>query len=106
MFPSKALLSLVLISLSVADASPLSRRTGKTTLSFATRINESGTLNIVEKDRARAQAFKNAGHLDKRAESISVTNAQITYTAQVGVGSPATDCLWISCWSDTRAKQV
>ncbi|KAF8551965.1 acid protease [Imleria badia] len=91
MFPSKALLSLVLISLSVVDANPLSRRTGKTTLNFATRINESGTLNVVEKDRARAQALKNAGHLGKRAESISITNAQVTYTAQVGVGSPATD---------------
>ncbi|KAF8547619.1 hypothetical protein OG21DRAFT_1527030 [Imleria badia] len=103
-FPSKALLSLILIrvTLSVVDASPLSRRTGKTTLSFATRINESGTLNVVEKHRARAQALKNAGHLGKRAESISVTpaNAQVIHTAQVGVGGPATDFSGEE-WTDT-----
>ncbi|KAF8547620.1 acid protease [Imleria badia] len=92
MFPFKALLSLVLVSLSVVDAGPLSRRTGKTTLSFATRIDERGTQNIVEKDRARAQAFKNADRsVGKGLESISITNAQVIYTAQVGVGSPATD---------------
>ena len=96
MSPSKALLSLVLMSLAAVDASPLSRSTGKATLSLATRINESGTLNIIEKDRARAQALKNAGDLGKRAASISVTNSMIIYTAQVGVGSPATDCRWIS----------
>ncbi|KAF8448674.1 family A1 protease [Boletus edulis BED1] len=91
MFHSKALLSLILISSAVVDASPLSRSTGKATLSFATRINESGTLNIVDKDRARAQAFKNADHLGKRDGSISVTNSAVTYTAQVGVGNPATE---------------
>ena len=94
MFPSKALLSLILISLAAVDASPLSRSTGKATLSFATRINENGVTNIAEKDRARAQALKDAAHLGKRAapESVSVTNAVVTYTAQVGVGSPAKDC--------------
>ena len=97
MFLSKGLLSLLLITLSVVDASPLSRRTGKTTLSFATRINESGTLNIVDKGRARVQAFKNTDHLSKRAKFINATNVQLLYTAQVGVGSPATECKWISC---------
>ena len=94
MFPSKALLSLILISLAAVDASPLSRSTGKATLSFATRINENGVTNIAEKDRARAQALKDAAHLGKRAapESISVTNTGVTYTAQVGVGSPAKNC--------------
>ena len=95
MFPSKALLSLIIVSLTAVDASPLSRSTGKATLGFATRINESGTLNVIEKDRARAQAFKNAGHLGKRSTSFGVTNAAVTYTAKVGVGSPATDCMWI-----------
>lgn len=95
MFHSKALLSFILISLAVVDASPLRHGTGKATLSFATTINQSGTLNIADKDRARAQALKNAGHLGKRDKSISVTNAAVTYTAQVGVGSPATDCMWI-----------
>ena len=100
MFPSKVLLPLVLMSLTAVDASPLSRSTGKATLSFATRMNGTGTLNIIEKDRARAQALKNPGNLGKRAASVSVTNAVTTYTAQVGVGNPATDCRWISCRSE------
>ena len=102
MFHSKALLSLILISLAAVNASPLSRRSGKAALSFATRINESGTGNIAEKDRARAQALKSASHLGKRTASIGVTNTAVTYTAQVGVGSPATDCMWIRCWFRTR----
>ncbi|KAG9312014.1 acid protease [Chiua virens] len=76
MLASKALLSLIFLVLSVADATP---------------INGTGTLNIVEKDRARAQAFRQAAHPGKRSTSFSVTNAAVTYTAQVGVGSPATD---------------
>lgn len=97
MFSSKMLLSLILITLTVVDASPLNRRTGKATLSFATRINERGTLSIVEMDRARAQAMKQAGQLGKRSASLSVTNTGVVYTAQVGIGSPPTDCMWITC---------
>ncbi|KAG8221343.1 acid protease [Butyriboletus roseoflavus] len=93
MFPStsKALLLFILISLTVVDASPLGRGTGKATLNFATRINGNSTLNIAEQDRARAQTFKNAGHRSKRSTSVNVTNAVVTCTTQVGVGSPATD---------------
>ena len=94
MFPSKVLLLHVLISLASVDASPLSRSTGKGTLSFATRTNKSGALNIAEKDRARAQALKDTAHLSKRAvvSSINATNAGVLYTAQVGFGSPPTYC--------------
>ncbi|KAG8221352.1 acid protease [Butyriboletus roseoflavus] len=88
MFPSKTLLPLILIALSAVDASPLSRGSGKTTLSFATEINGRGTLNIVEKDRARAQAMKQAAHLGKRSPSLPITNSGVTYTAEVGVGNP------------------
>ena len=94
MFPSRVLLLLTLISLAAVDASPLSRSSGKGTLSFATRINKSGELNIAEKDRARAQALKDTAHLSKRAvvSSINVTNEAVSYTAQVGIGSPPTYC--------------
>ena len=94
MFPSKVLLLHVLISLASVDASPLNRSTGKGTLSFATRTNKSGALNIAEKDRARAQALKDTAHLSKRAvvSSINATNAGVLYTAQVGFGSPPTYC--------------
>ncbi|KAG9312015.1 acid protease [Chiua virens] len=91
MLASKALLSLIFLVFSIADATPVSRTTGKATLNFATKVNGTGTLNIVERDRARAQAFKQAAHPGKRSTSFGVTNSVVTYTAQVGVGSPATD---------------
>ena len=60
MVPSKALLSPILITFTAVGANPVGRRTGKATLSFATKINGRGTLNVVGKDRARAQAMKQA----------------------------------------------
>ena len=99
MFPSKALLSLILITLTAVDASPLSRGTGKATLGFATKINKRGTLNIVQQDRARAQAMKQAtatSQLRKRSASFDITNTGLTYTAEVGIGSPPTNCMWIT----------
>ena len=96
MVPSKAPLSLILITLTAVDASPAGRRTGKATLSFATKINKRGTLNIVEQDRARAQAMKQAGQLGKRTNSasFSVTNTVVSYSADVGIGNPPTSCMW------------
>jgi saccharopepsin len=90
MVPSNTLLSLVLIALTAVGANPVSRRTGKATLSFATKINGRGTLNIVEKDRARAQTMKQADQLGKRSTSqtFSVANNGVTYTADVGIGNP------------------
>jgi saccharopepsin len=47
-------------------------------------------LNIVEKDRARAQTMKQADQLGKRSTSqtFSVANNGVTYTADVGIGNP------------------
>jgi saccharopepsin len=90
MFPSKTFLLLIFIALSAVDASPLSRLTGKATLSFATKISERSTLSIVEKDRARVQAMKQTGQLGKRSTSFSITNTGVTYNAEVGIGDPAT----------------
>ncbi|KAG1901049.1 acid protease [Suillus fuscotomentosus] len=93
MFPSKAFLSIFFVVLSSADASPLRPDAGKATLSFATRVNVRGAVNIAAADRARVQAMKQAGSMGKRAgkSSFSIANAIVTYTAQVGVGSPATE---------------
>lgn len=52
MFPSKAFLSLILVSLTAVDANSLSRSTGNATLTFTTRINVCGTLRLIEKDQA------------------------------------------------------
>ncbi|KAG1861932.1 aspartic peptidase domain-containing protein [Suillus tomentosus] len=93
MFPSKAFLSIFFVVLSSADASPLRPDAGKATLSFAARVNVRGAVNIAAADRARVQAMKQANSMGKRADnSFSITNAIVTYTAQVGVGSPATEC--------------
>ena len=97
MFSPKAFLSLILVNLAVADSGPVSRSTGKATLSFSQKIIENDKVSIAEKDRARAQALKNA--VCERSSSFNVTNAVVTYTAQVGVGSLATDCMYIIHYS-------
>lgn len=97
MFASKTLLSLILITLSVVDASPLTHRTSKATFSIAATINGRGTPNIAEKDRARAQARKQTNQLGKRSTTFNVADTLVSYTAQVGVGDPATNCTWIFC---------
>ncbi|KAF9243102.1 acid protease [Melanogaster broomeanus] len=80
MFTSNVLLSLFLIALTAVDASPVRRQTGKATLSFATKVRNTG-LNIPELDRARAQAMRNAPHFKSgKAQRVS-------YTAQVGIGA-------------------
>ncbi|KAG2159098.1 acid protease [Suillus bovinus] len=93
MFPSKAFLSILFVMLSSADASPLRSDARKATLSFAARVNARGAVNVAAADRARVQAMKQAGSMGKRAgkSSFSITNAVVTYTAQVGIGSPATE---------------
>lgn len=96
MFPSKALLSIVLIALSAVDASPL-RREVAPTLNFAARVNAraNNDLNIAAADRARAQAMQQLGKTTSKRDSgssFSINNAVVSYTAQVGVGSPATQC--------------
>ncbi|KAG2069581.1 acid protease [Suillus decipiens] len=92
MFSSNPLLSIVLIALSTVDASPL-RREAAPTLSFTTRIHaRADKINIAAADRARAQAMQHASTTNKRAgsSSFSITDANVDYTTQVGVGSPAT----------------
>lgn len=93
MFPSKALLPVGLIVLSAVDASPL-RREAAPSLNFAARVNAraNNDLNIAAADRARAQAMQQLGNKSKRdsSSSFSINNAVVVYTAQVGVGSPAT----------------
>ncbi|KAG2153326.1 acid protease [Suillus clintonianus] len=92
-FPFKAFLSILFVVLPSADASPLRRDTGKATLSFAARVNARGAVNVADADRARAQAMKQAGSMGKRAgrSSFTIANGVVTYTAQVGIGSPATE---------------
>ncbi|KAG1729287.1 acid protease [Suillus lakei] len=92
MFPSNALLTIILIALSAVEASPLRRET-ISTLGFTARANaRASEINIAAADRARAQAMQQTSSMGKRASSssFSIANAVTVYTAQVGVGSPAT----------------
>ncbi|KAG2120233.1 acid protease [Suillus clintonianus] len=86
-----ALSVLAFFSLS-ARASPHLPRTASSTaastLKLAVRINSSGVKNIAAADRARAQTF--SAEDGSNITSIDATNNGVTYTADVGVGSPAT----------------
>lgn len=100
MFPTASLLTTLLLALSIA-ATPVEVRSPRVTLPFAKRVNTSGgALNLVQNDQARAAAIKErgaaiqSGKLDRRASSIAVTNEAVSYIAAVGVGSPATTCVF------------
>ncbi|KAG1851512.1 aspartic peptidase domain-containing protein [Suillus tomentosus] len=91
MVPSRSLSSLLalpalaFLSLS-ASASPHPRSVSSpATLKLAVRINSYGIKNIAAADRARIQA-RQAGD----SSSITVTSTGAIYTADIGVGSPAT----------------
>jgi saccharopepsin len=88
-----AFLSLLLVVLSTVGASPLSHDTPNRTLRISAKMNSMGAANIAAADKARAQAIKQAGQKGKRDGTSSfITNTFVSYTAQVGVGSPATEC--------------
>ncbi|KII85185.1 hypothetical protein PLICRDRAFT_334879 [Plicaturopsis crispa FD-325 SS-3] len=94
MFPSKALLSLLILAVSYSsvEAKPvIARDASKISLPFAAKINATGAGTIAAADRARAKVLKEKALArqgsSKRAASFDVDNA----TANVGVGSPATD---------------
>ncbi|KAG2142137.1 acid protease [Suillus cothurnatus] len=90
MFPSNALFSIILITLSAVDASPLHREAAST-LGFTARVNaRASNLNIADADRARAQAMLFSSFSKRASSSFSIASAVTAYTAQVGVGSPAT----------------
>ncbi|KAG1737746.1 acid protease [Suillus lakei] len=92
MSSSNTLLSIVLIALSAVEASLLHRET-VSTFGFTARVNARATaINIPAADRLRAQEMQQTGSMGRRASSssFSIANAVTSYTAQVGVGSPAT----------------
>ncbi|KAG1842527.1 acid protease [Suillus subalutaceus] len=81
-----ALPALAFLSLS-ASALPHARAASSTApLKLAVRINSYGIKSIVAADRARIQALQAGG-----SSSVDATNAVTGYTADIGVGSPATN---------------
>jgi saccharopepsin len=91
---SKSLSSLLLPALAFlslsARASPHLRTAfeSKTAaLKLAVSVNSNGIKNIAAADRARSQALQ-----DGSSSSINATNSKTIYTADIGVGNPATYC--------------
>jgi len=94
MFPFSALLSLLLFVISGANATPIRRNSNTHTLSLASKINAIGGQALADIDRARASALLNNVSGKKNGERsgkpVILTDKGVTYTASVGVGSPAT----------------
>ncbi|KAG2147742.1 acid protease [Suillus bovinus] len=80
-----ALPVLAFFSLSASALPHLRTASSTATLKLAIRINSYGIRNIAAADRARVQVLQAGG-----SSSVSATNAVMMYTADVGVGSPAT----------------
>jgi len=98
MFSSSSLLCFVLAALSVHSVSAIAIARGASigTIPFATHINgtKAGYQNLADADRARAKALIHGlgqNHKSRSNDgSFAVQNAVVTYTTQVGVGSPPT----------------
>ncbi|KAF7964462.1 hypothetical protein HWV62_7411 [Athelia sp. TMB] len=91
MFSSSTLLSLLLITASVTNASPIQRDLGSSILKVASQLNL-GKKTLVDLDRERclARHHKTKPH-DKRTASEALADNGVAFTAKVGFGSPATE---------------
>lgn len=97
MFPTAALTSLLLLSLSV-EAKPVVIRDSLISLPFAKSVNVTSFPHLLKQDQARAKALRARAEAklsgvqlsEDAVVSLSVENQAVVYTASVGVGSPAT----------------
>ena len=97
-----ALLALTAAAVSVS-ASPIVVRDSPVTFPIARRLNLTGAANIVQADLARAKVLKARSQATKAAAvdtavgkifpvtNVPITNQAVTYTANVGVGTPPTN---------------
>ncbi|KIM82570.1 hypothetical protein PILCRDRAFT_820438 [Piloderma croceum F 1598] len=93
MFLSSYIQSLLFFAVFSAYASPITVDVHPVKLGFKCKINTLGSsATLPELDRMRAMSLVQAVTQDKRSggKSITVTNSVVTYTAEVGVGSPPT----------------
>ena len=94
MLPSSTLLSFLVLALSITtNAKHPLRRGENLVLDLVTKIKGSGSKNIADIDRSRvADLIARAKGGNAREATLAVTNTGVTYTANVGVGSPPTNC--------------
>lgn len=97
MFPTAALTSLLLLALSV-EAKPVVIRDSLVSLPFAKSVNVTSFPHLLKQDQARAKALRARAEAklsgiqlsEDAVVSVPVENQAVVYTANVGVGSPAT----------------
>ncbi|TCD68311.1 hypothetical protein EIP91_011170 [Steccherinum ochraceum] len=95
MFSASSLVATLTLALAVA-ANPLAIREPLVTLPFAKRVNITGTVNLLQRDQARAQGLKRLGQartsgvVPDAVISVPATNELVDYVVNVGVGTPAT----------------
>ncbi|KAI0064989.1 acid protease [Artomyces pyxidatus] len=88
MLPTASLTALLVLAVSTV-AKPIVVRDSFVTLPFAKHLNVTGAYDLVQKDQARAAAYRQLS-ADSTVVSIGVTNAAQIYVASIGVGSPPT----------------
>ncbi|KAI0782864.1 aspartic peptidase A1 [Abortiporus biennis] len=95
MFPT-TLLTTLLLAFAVA-ANPVVVREPLVSLPMAKNFNTTGTLNLLQRDQARARQLVLSAERSLTGKptpdivgSIPATNAAVDYTVQVGIGSPPT----------------
>lgn len=96
-FPNVPLLSFLLFSLGTVRARPLSRDTGKASLTLSTKVNTAGVGNVIERDQARVQSLIYASLSATSNGPVNLSNSVVFYTAQVGVGTPPAYRTFVSC---------
>ena len=109
MFLSSYVQSLLFFAVFSAYASPITVDVHPVKLGFKCKINTLGSsATLPELDRMRAVSLVQQATQDKRSsgKSITVTNSVVTYTAQVGVGSPPTKCKHYHLYVDFVFEEV
>jgi cathepsin E len=95
---SKLLTTLLLALAVAAHPTEVVQRSTLVNVPLFKRVNTGS--NVVKSDQLRAESLKAKveGKVLTPLERISspATNKAVTYVASVGVGSPATNCMWLS----------
>ncbi|KII84032.1 hypothetical protein PLICRDRAFT_168090 [Plicaturopsis crispa FD-325 SS-3] len=100
MFPTTSLLSLLMVAISLGNIAATPVAKPPPTMSFRTRMNATDSVNLLTADISRASLLMRNGRiafsdraLGKRSSVLSsdVSNAAVTYTTTVNIGSPATE---------------
>lgn len=91
-----SLLSTLLLTYTVVSATPVATVNKLLiTLPISRRVNATSLRGLYQHDLKRAQAFKahgKSGSAGAQLDNTPATNEAVLYIAEVGVGSPATNC--------------